>query len=133
MAFATAIERAGRLIMAARHGLAATQVLTVPAWRLLAAISRTQGRTSHARIARRLGISRQAVRDMVGELHERGLLATSCGPTNRKEIHLLVTPDGHDMMAHLDETLCFLLREMTRDVPRETLTAAVVTADRSPG
>lgn len=124
MAFATAVERAGRLIMAARHGLAAAHGLTVPAWRLLAVISLTHSRSSIPRIARRLRISRQAVREMAGDLRERGLLASSCGPTNRKETRLLLSPEGSLSLAQLDETLSFLLLEMTTEIPRETLTAA---------
>jgi DNA-binding MarR family transcriptional regulator len=123
MAFVTAVERAGRLIMAARRGLAAEHGLTVPAWRLLAMISRSQNRTSPARIARQLRISRQAVRDMAGDLRERGLLTMPKGPANRKEMQLLLTPEGHRSIAELDETLRFLLLEMTNDVSPETLTA----------
>ena len=122
-AFATAVERAGRLIMAARRRLAAELGLSVPAWRLLATISRSQSGTSLARTARQLGISRQAVRDMAGDLRERGLLTMPKGPANRKETRLLLTQDGHRSIAQLDETLRFLLLEMTNDVPRETLTA----------
>ena len=117
MALVTAVERAGRLIMAVRRGLAAEHGLTVPAWRLLAVISRSPSRTSLARIARQLRISRQAVRDMAGDLRERGLLTMA-------EKQLLLTPEGHRSIAQLDETLRFLLLEMTSDVPQETLTAA---------
>jgi DNA-binding MarR family transcriptional regulator len=117
IAFVTAVERAGRLIMAVRRGFAAEHALTVPAWRLLVMISRSRGRTSLARIARQLRISRQAVRDMAGDLRERGLLTMP-------EKQLLLTPEGHRLIAILDETLRFLLLEMTNDVPQETLTAA---------
>jgi DNA-binding MarR family transcriptional regulator len=122
--FVTAVERAGRLIMAVRRGLAAEHDLTVPAWRLLAVIARAQRRPGLARIARLLGISRQAVRDMAGDLRERGLLTMPCGPGSRKETLLVLTPEGHTEMAQLDETLRFLLLEMTNDVPPEALTAS---------
>jgi DNA-binding MarR family transcriptional regulator len=117
IAFVTAVERAGRLIMAVRRGFAAEHDLTVPAWRLLAVIARAQRRPGLARIARLLGISRQAVRDMAGDLRERGLLTMP-------EKQLLLTPEGHTEMAQLDETLRFLLLEMTNDVPPEALTAS---------
>jgi len=124
MAFAAAVERAGRLVMAARYGLAVAQGLTVPIWRLLAVIARSQSRTSISRIARRLQISRQAVRELAGDLRERGLLTMPRGPASRKETLLILTPGGHRAMSQLDETLRFLLLEMTSDVPQETLTAA---------
>ena len=123
IAFGTAVERAGRLIMAARHGLATAYGLTVPAWRLLAMISQMQRRPSLPRIARRLRISRQAVRQMACDLHERGLLSMPTGPASRKERLAMLTPRGHLAMTQLDETLRFLLLEMTSEVPRETLTA----------
>lgn len=124
IAFATAVERAGRLIRDARDGLAAAHDLTVPAWRLLAVIARPQRRASPARIARLLRISRQAVHQMACDLHERGLLSMPRGPASRKETLLVLTPKGHIAMADLDETLRFLLLEMTSEVPQETLTAA---------
>ena len=123
IAFGTAVERAGRLIMAARHGLATAHGLTVPAWRLLAVISQMRRRPSLPRVARRLRISRQSVRQMAGELHERGLLSMPTGPASRKERLVVLTPKGHLAMTRLDETLRFLLREMTNDFPQETLTA----------
>ncbi len=124
MAFVTAAERAGRLVMAARHGLAAAHGLTVPAWRLLTVISRPQRRTNLARIARHLRISRQAVREMACDLRERGLLTMSRGPSSRKETLLVLTAEGRTSMAQLDETMRFLLLEMTSEVPKETLAAA---------
>lgn len=124
IAFVTAVERAGRLVMAARHGLAAAHGLTVPAWRLLTVISRSRSCTSLARIARRLRISRQAVREMACDLRERGLLTMPRGPASRKDTQLMLTPEGHRSMAQLDETMRFLLLEMTNEVPLETLAAA---------
>lgn len=124
IAFTTAIERAGRLIMAARHGLATAHGLSVPAWRLLVVISRTRRRASAARIARLLRMSRQAVRQTAADLCGRGLISMPRGPANRKETQLLLTPKGHIAMAELDETMHFLLLEMTSEIPQETLTAA---------
>jgi len=126
MAFVTAVERAGRLVMAARHGLADAHGLTVAAWRLLAVITQLQSRPSIPRIARRLRISRQSVRGMARDLHERGLLTMPRGPASRKESLLHLTPEGHRSMAELDETMRFLLLEMTSDIPREAL---IATAD----
>lgn len=124
LAFMTAVERAGNLVVAARRALAATHGLTAPAWRLLAVISRSQHRTSFARIARLLRISRQAVREMASDLRERGLLTTPHGSSNRKELRLLLTPKAHLAMAYLDETLTFLLLELTNDLSREALVTA---------
>lgn len=124
MAFATAIERAGRLVRSARDGLAVAHGLTVPAWRLMAVLSRSPHRASPARIARLLRISRQAVRETAGDLRERGLLDMPRAPVNRKEAWLLLTTPGHRALADLDETMRFLLLEMTSEVPRETLIKA---------
>lgn len=123
MAFAVAAERAGRLIMDARHGLASAHGLSVPAWRLLVVIARAPRRASAARIARLLRMSRQAVREMAVDLRERGLLTTPHGPVNRKETQLFLTPEGHIAMADLDAIMRDLLLEMTRDIPPQTLTA----------
>lgn len=126
MAFVTAVERAGRLVMAARHALAAAQGLTVPSWRLLAVISRARHGTRLARIASLLRISRQAVREMACDLRERGLLAMPREVANRKETCLILTPEAYYSLAALDETMHYLLRELTSEVPRETLAAATV-------
>lgn len=122
--FATAAERAGRLILAARRGLAKARGLSVAAWRLLEIIGRARGRMTVALAARRLRVSRQAVREAAGALRASGLLTVVADPASRKELRLLATPKGGLARAELNEIMATFLLEMTNDLRCDELTAA---------
>jgi DNA-binding MarR family transcriptional regulator len=122
--FTTAVERAGRLILAARRGLGKAHGLSVAAWRLLEVVRRSHGRMSIAIAARRLGVSRQAVREAANALGARHLLAVVPDPANRKELLLLTTPKGGLARAELSEVMATFLLEMTNDLRREEMIAA---------
>ena len=122
--FATAAERAGRLILAARRGFGKARDLSVAAWRLLELVGRSQGRLTIAHAARRLQVSRQSVREAAGALRVSGLLTVVADAVNRKDRRLLATPKGGLVRAELNEIMATFLLEMTNDFRREELTAA---------
>lgn len=128
-AFARAAERAGRLIRAARRGIAAHDGLSLAEWRLLA-VTRTLTGRSQAAIARRLRVSRQAVHTMARGLRSTGCLATGRGTANRKSVQLLLTSAGALRLAVLDETLWTALLEVTNDVAREDLVTSTDALNR---
>jgi DNA-binding MarR family transcriptional regulator len=73
--------------------------------------------------ARRLQVSRQAVREAARVLQARGLVAIVADPANRKELRLLATPQGELERAGLDDLVSDFLLEMTDDIPLEDLIA----------
>lgn len=129
-AFAVAVERAGRFLRRARRGLAKARGVSLEEWRLLKVVSDTRDHRSMARMARRLGISRQAVQFMSMRLQHRGWLATAPGPVNRKNRCLLLTVTGARLFAELDKTMDALRLEVSSEIPRETLSATTTLLDR---
>jgi DNA-binding MarR family transcriptional regulator len=122
--FASAVERAGQMILAARRGLGKARGLSLADWRLLEVIGQSRSRLSFAITARRLQVSRQTVREAARVLQARGLVAIVADPLNRKELRLLATPTGELERAGLDDLMSDLLLEMTDDIPLEDLIAA---------
>lgn len=120
--FASAVERAGRMIHAARRGLGKARGLSIADWRLLEVIGRSRGRMTIALAARRLQVSRQAVREAAHVLQARGLLAVVADPASRKAHRLLETPKGGLARAELNDLMATFLLEMTNDLRREELT-----------
>jgi DNA-binding MarR family transcriptional regulator len=127
--FTVAIERAARLIRAARRGIAGGADLTLANRRLLALIHRAPAR-SPARLARRLRVSRQAVHAMAQRLRSAGYLAIAQGPGNRKSVQLTLTPRGGLLLANLEETLVTVLLEVANDIPRDALVGTAARLNR---
>jgi DNA-binding MarR family transcriptional regulator len=119
--FASAAEHAGRMILAARRGLGKARGLSLADWRLLEVIGQSRGRMTFALAARRLQVSRQAVREAARVLQVRGLIAIMADPMNRKDLRLLVTPKGELERTGLNDLFSDFLLEMTDDIPREDL------------
>ena len=122
--FASATEHAGRMILDARRGLGKARGSSLADWRLLEVIGQSRGRMTFALAARRLRVSRQAVREAARVLQARGLVAIVADRLNRKELRLLATPKGELERAGLNDLLSDFLLEMTDDIPRENLVSA---------
>jgi DNA-binding MarR family transcriptional regulator len=127
--FAIAIERAARMIRAARRGIAGGAELTLANWRLLALVHRAPAR-SPARLARRLRVSRQAVHAMARRLQQAGHLAVARCPGKRKSVELTLTPRGGLLLATLNETLLTALLEVSNDIPRDALVGMAARLNR---
>lgn len=121
MQFAGAVERAGRLILAARRGLSAALSLTVPTWRLLKAVSQSRGDLSVAGAARRLRLARQTMRAIALDLRRKGWLELNRCPVDRRIWRLALTPEGTRILAQLETVMRVLLLEMTNDISLESL------------
>jgi DNA-binding MarR family transcriptional regulator len=112
------------MILAARRGLGKARGWSLADWRLLEVIGQCRGRMTFALAARRLQVSRQAVREAARVLQARGLVAIVADPVNRKDLRLLATPKGELERASLNDLFSDFLLEMTDDIPREDLITA---------
>jgi len=91
-------EAAGAL---RRHGdqLAAVAGQTQARWQLLSVIS--EGEWTAPRIARRLGITRQAVQRVAKSLAEDGLLSLHPNPDHQTSVLLRPTPEGQQALEEI--------------------------------
>jgi DNA-binding MarR family transcriptional regulator len=84
-----------------RHGdrLAAVAGQTQARWQVLSVIS--DGEWTAPRIARRLGITRQAVQRVAKSLAEDGLLSFDHNPDHQTSVLLRPTPDGQNALEEI--------------------------------
>ncbi len=95
-------ELAGRL-RAGGDAIAATVGQTQARWQVLSAAS-GEPPLSVPQIARRLGLTRQAVQRVADLLSEEGLAAYADNPDHKASPHLILTKAGHDTLARLTKT-----------------------------
>lgn len=130
--FLVAVERAGRLIRAARHGIGDAKGLTFAGWRLLKFISISR-KHSMAAIARDLRVSRQAIHTLAHRLQSAGCLALVRNPPSFKAIQPVLTREGASRLAAAEETLRTALHEVVNDLSQETLVTGAGVLDRFSG
>lgn len=92
-------ELAGRL-RAAGDAIAATVGQTQARWQVLSAAS-SEPPLSVPQIARRLGLSRQAIQRVADLLAEDGLATYADNPDHKASPHLILTKAGHDALNRL--------------------------------
>ncbi|MGH6981993.1 MAG: MarR family winged helix-turn-helix transcriptional regulator [Stellaceae bacterium] len=94
-------ELAGRL-RARGDGIAATVGQTQARWQVLSAASGDP--LSVPQIARRLGVTRQAVQRIADLLTDEGFAAYADNPDHKSSPHLVLTKTGRDALARLTRT-----------------------------
>ena len=121
--FTSAVERAARLIVAARRGISAAFGLKLSGWRMLRLVSRRGADITIAEAARRLNLTRQTVHEIVRELRAAGLIQTERSSVDRRALRLVLTPEGARNLEKVEATMKLLLLEMTNDISLESLAA----------
>jgi DNA-binding MarR family transcriptional regulator len=128
--FTSAVERAARLIVAARRGIGAAYGLKVSGWRMLHLVSRRGTHITIAEAARRLNLTRQSAHEVVHELGAAKLIQTERSSVDRRALRLVLTPQGARKLENLEATMKLLLLEMTNDISLASLVATTVLLNR---
>jgi DNA-binding MarR family transcriptional regulator len=129
--FTSAVERVGRLIAAARRDFAATWDITIPSWRLLRLLDQSDERFDIAKVARRLGITRQSAHATVDGLRRIGMIESHELPADRRFRTLVLTDGGAECLSELDGAMHVLLLEVTSEFSRESLLESTRLLDRA--
>jgi DNA-binding MarR family transcriptional regulator len=128
--FTSAVERVGRLIVAARRDFSTNWDLTIPSWRVLRLLDQSDERFDVAKVARRLGIARQSAHATVDGLRRIGMLESHELPADRRFRTLVLTEGGADCLSDLDAAMRALLLEVTSEFSREALQETTRLLDR---
>ncbi|GAB3159857.1 hypothetical protein GCM10027290_65300 [Micromonospora sonneratiae] len=80
-------------------------------YRLLAALAEC-GPASQAELGRRTGIDRSDVVAALNELADKGLIARSPDPSDRRRNIITITPEGGDNLVHLDGVLARIQEDL---------------------
>ncbi|MEV4572490.1 MarR family transcriptional regulator [Nonomuraea jabiensis] len=89
--------------------------ITVTQYTALTVLERHDG-LSAAQLARDSFVTAQSVADLVRALEERGLIRRERNPANRRELHILLTDAGRELLARLAEPVRELEELMIADL-----------------
>jgi DNA-binding MarR family transcriptional regulator len=112
----------GRLL-AAGDRLVADLGLTSARWQVLGAAAMAEGPVAH--LARAMGLSRQNVRRIVGELVEAGLLRLDPNPHHRRAALVRLTPRGEARFAEAAARQAPWVTDLSNGLDPAALEAAV--------
>lgn len=90
-----------------------TDRITLPQLRALQAISRTEHPGAlNAHLARQLHVAAPSMTAMIDGLVERGLVDRSTDPSNRRQVLILLTPEGSRRLSEMEAMVNATLREV---------------------
>ncbi len=114
----------GRLV-AAGDALVADLGLTSARWQILGAVALSGRPQTVSAIARRMGLTRQAVQRVVNDMTERGLIAMIDNPADRRARLVTLTETGRDAYAAAIARQIPWANETGRDIPPARLSDAL--------
>ena len=119
-----ALFRANGLVLAAGHRLAEQEGLTAARWQVLGAVALSGRPLTVPQIARRMGLTRQAVQATVNQLHRDTLIETSDNPDHRRSPLINLTERGRQKYAALDRQQIAWINELSAGLKLSDLAAA---------
>jgi DNA-binding MarR family transcriptional regulator len=119
-----ALFRANGLLLAAGHRLAEREGLTAARWQVLGAVALAGRPLTVPQIARRMGLTRQAVQATVNQLHRGALVDTSDNPDHRRSPLITLTELGRQKYAALDRRQITWINELSAGLKISDLAAA---------
>jgi DNA-binding MarR family transcriptional regulator len=116
--------RANGLLLAAGNRLAAKEGLTAARWQVLGAVGLAGRPLTVPQIARRMGLTRQAVQASVNRLLGEALAETGENLDHRRSPLIRLTTLGHQRYAALDRRQIRWINELSTGLKISDLTAA---------
>src|SRR5215470_133069 len=114
--------RANGLLLAAGHRLAAKEGLTAARWQVLGAVALAGRPLTVPQIARRMGLTRQAVQATVNQLHRDTLIETIENLDHRRSPLIKLTQLGSQKYAALDQWQTRWINELSAGLDSSELT-----------
>jgi DNA-binding MarR family transcriptional regulator len=106
------LPRYGRVLRRALTDAEGDDRLTVPQLRCLQAMAISGGPSHSSRLARALLVTPPTMTRTVDALVERGLVARQPDPTNRRQIGLVLTPSGRELLGRYERLIAERLRAL---------------------
>src|SRR5215831_1389913 len=118
-----ALFRANGLLLAAGHRLAEREGLTAARWQVLGAVALAGRQLTVPQIARRMGLTRQAVQATINQLHRDALVETSDNLDHRRSPLINLTEQGCQKYAALDRQQITWINELSEGLKISDLAA----------
>lgn len=122
------LPRYGRVLRRSLTAAEGDDRLTVPQLRCLQAMAISDGPSHSTRLARTLLVTPPTMTRTIDALVERELVARQPDPANRRQIGLVLTPGGRDLLARYEHLIADRLRALLTpldDPAKRRLLAAV--------
>lgn len=116
--------RVNGLLVAAGNRLAAAEGLTAALWQVLGPVALAGRPLTVPQIARRMGLTRQAVQASVNRLRSEGLVETRENLDHRRSPLIRLTPLGRQKYEALDRRQICWINELSAGLKLADLTAA---------
>jgi DNA-binding MarR family transcriptional regulator len=116
--------RANGLLLAAGHRLAAPEGLTAARWQVLGAVALAGRPLTVPQIARRMGLTRQAVQASVNQLLAKALVEIGENVDHRRSPLIRLTELGRQRFAAVDRRQIRWINELSAGLKISDLTAA---------
>lgn len=117
--------RVNGLLVAAGNRLAAAEGLTAALWQVLGPVALAGRPLTVPQIARRMGLTRQAVQASVNRLRSEGLIETRENLDHRRSPLIWLTPLGRQKYEALDRRQIRWINELSAGLKLADLAAAV--------
>lgn len=117
--------RLNGLLVAAGDLLAAEQGLTSARWQVMGAIALADRPLTVPQIARRMGLTRQAVQASVNRMLDEGLLESKNNPDHRRSPHVQFSARGRRTYAALQRRQASWVNELATGLERSDLDTAL--------
>jgi len=118
-----ALFRTNGLVLATGHRLAKREGLTAARWQVLGAVALAGRPLTVPQIARRMGLTRQAVQATVNQLHRDALIETSDNVDHRRSPLINLTELGREKYAALDRQQIAWINELSAGLKLSDLAA----------
>ncbi len=93
--------------------------LTFPQLRCLQVMVNTDGPSLASRLARTLLVTPPTMTRTIDGLVERGLVTRQPDPVNRRQIGLVITPEGRELLEHYEKVIAARLRDLLAPLDAE--------------
>ncbi|WP_084649850.1 MarR family winged helix-turn-helix transcriptional regulator [Stappia stellulata] len=117
-------------LLSAGDALVGDLGLTSARWQVLGAVALEGRPLSVAQIARRMGLSRQAVQRVVNDLTAAGLVALEDNPDHKRARLVVMTGAGEAAYAEADRRQIAWAKELSEDLGAEALAACLAVLRR---
>ncbi|MGD1875883.1 MAG: MarR family winged helix-turn-helix transcriptional regulator [Kiloniellaceae bacterium] len=119
------IFRLNGALLAAGDALVGDLGLTSARWQVLGAVALEGRPLTVPQIARRMGLSRQAVQRVANDLEAEGLLGWADNPDHKRARLVVLTPAGEKTYAEADARQVAWANGLARGLSAESLSAAL--------
>ena len=116
-------------LLAAGNEITKPYGMTSARWQVMGAIDLTGQPITVSEIARRMGLTRQAVQRIVNDLEQLGMISPKPNPDHKTASLIAITAKGQEVMAKINEAQAEWVNDLAKNSPEKELQKAFKTLE----